>query len=50
MLTSFMLLVKVQDFDSEMSKFRRLNERWHLTMVTYHGKNFLENARGIENI
>ena len=36
MLTSFMPLVKNQDFYSEVSKFRRWNERWHLTMVTYH--------------
>ena len=27
MLTSVMPFVKVQDFDSEVSKFRRLNER-----------------------
>ena len=40
MLTSFMPLVKVQNFDSEVSKFRRLNERWHLTMVTYHSQEY----------
>ena len=28
--------IKFKIFYSEVSKFRRLNERWHLTTVTYH--------------
>ena len=32
--------IKFKIFYSEVSKFRRLNERWQLTMVTYHNQEY----------
>ena len=32
--------IKFKIFYSEVSNFRRLNERWHLTTVTYHDQEY----------